>query len=149
MATLESKLAGKPTKARGPVPAHNLLSISPNAEDHDALRRIVTDLNWHLFSAETLYDALNRLISDRFAVILCEDVLEDGTWKDLLHQTGEPPIVVTSHLADEHLWCEVLNLGGYDVLAKPFSSPEVVHLLRTITLRMPVEGTRTRTAGAI
>jgi FixJ family two-component response regulator len=34
-------------------------------------------------------------------------------------------LIVTSGLADAHLWAEVLNLGGYDVLAKPFDDQEV------------------------
>jgi DNA-binding response OmpR family regulator len=38
---------------------------------------------------------------------------------------------VTSRLADDRLWAEVLNIGGYDVLAKPFVPAEV---FRTISL---------------
>ncbi len=30
------------------------------------------------------------------------------------------PLIVTDRLANEALWSEVLNLGGYDVVAKPF-----------------------------
>jgi DNA-binding response OmpR family regulator len=40
-----------------------------------------------------------------------------------------PLIIVTSQFADECLWAEVLNLGGYDVLAKPFDSFEVIWLM--------------------
>jgi len=32
-------------------------------------------------------------------------------------------------LADEVLWAEVLNLGGYDVLAKPFNSNEFIRVI--------------------
>jgi DNA-binding response OmpR family regulator len=32
-------------------------------------------------------------------------------------------------LADDHLWAEVLNLGGYDVLAKPFDGCELFRAL--------------------
>jgi DNA-binding response OmpR family regulator len=35
-------------------------------------------------------------------------------------------MVVASRLADERLWAEVLNLGGYDLLVKPFNSIEVI-----------------------
>jgi hypothetical protein len=38
---------------------------------------------------------------------------------------------VTSRLADERLWSEVLNLGGYDVLPQPLDRNEA---LRTIGL---------------
>jgi DNA-binding response OmpR family regulator len=34
-------------------------------------------------------------------------------------------LIVTSRTADEHLWAEVLNIGGYDVLPQPFNRDEV------------------------
>jgi hypothetical protein len=36
----------------------------------------------------------------------------------------------TKGLADERMWAEVLNLGGCDVLARPFNGEEVI---RTVT----------------
>jgi DNA-binding response OmpR family regulator len=35
-------------------------------------------------------------------------------------------LIVTSRLADERLWVEALNLGAFDVLAKPFDQKELV-----------------------
>jgi DNA-binding response OmpR family regulator len=40
-----------------------------------------------------------------------------------------PLLIVTSRLADERLWAEALNLGAYDVLAKPFDTAEVVRVV--------------------
>jgi len=40
-------------------------------------------------------------------------------------------LVVTSKLADESLWAEVLNLGGDDVLAQPFDHEEVTRVVRS------------------
>ena len=60
-------------------------------------------------------------------VVICERSLPDGEWKDLLGKT--PRLIVTSHAADEALWAEVLNLGGYDVLAQPFDEQEVRRVL--------------------
>jgi FixJ family two-component response regulator len=37
-----------------------------------------------------------------------------------------PLLIVTSRLADARLWAEALNLGAYDVLAKPFDATEVI-----------------------
>src|SRR5947208_1062918 len=63
-------------------------------------------------------------------------VLTDSRyWKDLLRHlwTMEfpPALVVADRLADERLWAEVLNLGGYDLLTKPFVEKEVIHVLST------------------
>jgi DNA-binding NtrC family response regulator len=127
-----------------------ILSISPNAEDSAALRRIADDTHWRVWSVRTCCEALERLASERFAVVLCESTLEDGSWKDILGQlgtgAGAPPLVVTSRLADANLWAEVLNLGGYDVLAKPFEARDVSHVLKTISLQPARKGVRARTA---
>jgi len=44
-------------------------------------------------------------------------------------QYRPPLLVVTSRKADDTLWSEVLNLGGYDVLAQPYERAEVVRIL--------------------
>ena len=58
---------------------------------------------------------------------------EDGTWKDVFREARDldnpPAFVVVSRLADERLWAEVLNLGGFDVLLKPFVRSEVVRVM--------------------
>lgn len=66
------------------------------------------------------------------AVVVSESRLPDGrTWKDLLAELQalpDPrPLIVADRLADERLWAEVLNLGGYDLLMKPFDAREVIH----------------------
>jgi DNA-binding response OmpR family regulator len=48
---------------------------------------------------------------------------------DLMQRTEPPPLLVTSRLADDALWAEVLNVGGYDVLAKPLDSEEVARVV--------------------
>jgi DNA-binding response OmpR family regulator len=40
-----------------------------------------------------------------------------------------PTLIVTSRLADDELWAEVLNLGAYDVLAQPFDPDEVYRVV--------------------
>ena len=39
-----------------------------------------------------------------------------------------PNMIVTSRLADERLWAEVLNVGGYDLLVAPYDRDEVVRI---------------------
>ena len=137
-------LVGRPT---------NILSISPDAEDHAALRRILDGRQWHVSSVATRWSALKQLSSERFSVIFCEKVLEDGSWKDILEHIGlyaeAPLLVVTSRLADAYLWSEVLNLGGYDVLAKPFNAREVTHVLTSISLQHSRASVRMRAGAAV
>jgi CheY-like chemotaxis protein len=66
-------------------------------------------------------------------VVLCEDLFPGG-WRDLLFQTALlpdlPSTVVASRLADDYFWAEALDLGAYDVLAKPFDVAELTRSLR-------------------
>jgi DNA-binding response OmpR family regulator len=77
--------------------------------------------------------------------VICEHHLPDGTWLDILnHLDGsieKPLLVVTSRFADEALWAEVLNLGGFDVIAKPFDPKGARHVLETACLRRQIPNT--------
>ncbi len=110
-----------------------LLSISPLDEDHVALRSMLPASVWHICSARCRRDAVVELNRSGISVILCEECLPDASWKDILFELdarrSSPPLVVTSRLADDLLWAEVLNLGGYDLLMKPFEAAEVVRVL--------------------
>jgi len=69
-----------------------------------------------------------------FGAVMSEGCLPGGLgWKDLLREIQDVadslPLIVVDRLADEWLWAEVLNLGGYDVLMKPFDAREVLHVV--------------------
>jgi DNA-binding NtrC family response regulator len=128
-----------------------MLSVSADYEDHDILSGILENTIWQLVTAATCQEAIGRLNRLRVAAILCEYTLGDGSWKDVLDhclRNAKPvPVIVTSRLADEHLWAEVLNLGGYDVLAKPFREREVVHTVTSALLHGARATPRVRAAG--
>jgi DNA-binding response OmpR family regulator len=107
-----------------------VLSISPIEDDHNSLEQILSAFRLTLHRALTLASAMLFLAENHEPVVICERDLTPGTWKDILGGANvlpQPPcIIVTSRLADEHLWVEALNVGAYDVLAKPFETEEVV-----------------------
>jgi DNA-binding response OmpR family regulator len=81
----------------------------------------------------TLAAALEALRKYQFEVVVCESDLKPGSWKDVLEQAvilpDPPPLIVTSRLADDRLWAEALNLGAFDVLAKPFDRTETTRVV--------------------
>ncbi|HVP48779.1 MAG TPA: response regulator [Bryobacteraceae bacterium] len=119
----------------------SVLSISPVEDDHFALQDILNRLQVSLDpsliftvnSRLTLAAALAALRERQFEVVVCERDLQPGSWKDVLDQVtilpDPPPLIVTSRLADERLWAEALNLGAYDVLAKPFDRTEATRVV--------------------
>ena len=123
-----------------------ILSVSPHESDHFSLATIVEDapaagepVQWSLRRSRSVASALAVLEKDSVPVVLCESELGKESWRDLLDAVSrlpQPPmLVVTSRLADNYLWAEALNLGAYDVLAKPFYSEEVMRTLRSACQR--------------
>jgi DNA-binding response OmpR family regulator len=112
--------------------AVKVLLISPFDEDHQHLAGILKNSNWQQHGVRLQREAYDFLRENITPVVICESELPDGTWQDVLSQLGcmqsPPMLVVTSRIADDRLWSEVLNLGGYNVLAKPLNVKEVFHV---------------------
>ena len=106
-----------------------VLSVSPAEEVHFSLQGIFNHSKWKLYKTHSLASALAFLRVQKTPVVLCETDLLPGTWRDLLEQVAcapdAPAIIVSSRLADDRLWAEALNLGAWDVLARPFVRSEV------------------------
>jgi DNA-binding response OmpR family regulator len=111
----------------------NVLLISPFDEDHQHLRDILKHSNWQQHGTRTQRETLEFLRDNVTPVVICDTELPDGTWQDVLSRLGvmecPPLLVVASRMADDRLWSEVLNLGGYNVLAKPLNMKEVFHVV--------------------
>jgi DNA-binding response OmpR family regulator len=101
------------------------------------VHEMLQEMDVTVYQAHSCRDAQRFLRLDRVPVILCDAALPDGGWKDILTciapLPSAPKLIVSSRLADEHLWAEVLNLGGFDVLAQPFVREEVVTAVSAAT----------------
>jgi DNA-binding NtrC family response regulator len=123
----------------------SILIVSPHADDYSSIKQILRNDCWQIEHARNLEEAANHLKQLSASVIICERDLPDGTWKDLLQRTQDlqpaPSILVVSRQADERLWSEVLNLGGYDVMPKPFERRDAVRIIsmawRNCRTKMP------------
>jgi DNA-binding response OmpR family regulator len=115
--------------------------VSPISEDHRTIERILNqhsvdsgaEPGWRLTTTSTLAGAMTKLNDGCCPVVVCERDVPPGSWRDLLETTrslADPPaLIVTSRHADDSLWAEALNLGVYDVLAKPFDEGEFTRVL--------------------
>ncbi len=112
----------------------HVLLLSPSPQEQAFLRAAFDSGACEVHSASSYREAFAVLDACRPCIVICESTLPDGNWKALLTEAGRssgplPLVIVTSHLADNRLWSEVLNFGGYDVLAKPFDRAEVSRVL--------------------
>ena len=117
-----------------------VLSVSAAEEDHSAVRLCLCDVLCDVIPAKTCTRAVQLLDHSEFSIVVCDSNLPDGTWRNVLehfrHGSETPILIVSSHRADGNLWAEVLNLGGFDVIAKPFRASELRHVLETARLEM-------------
>ena len=111
------------------------LVVTSLKEDHAFFERLFSTRSWRFDSVSTVRDGIRYLRHHSPGLLICDERLEDGDWKAILDAVMKvdcpPRMIVTSRLADERLWAEVLNLGGYDLLAKPFEASEVVRVVGT------------------
>jgi len=112
--------------------APTLLIVGP-VEDDCGRDPVFDQFPWPAHRVRNCREVALHLHGGHPCVVVCERDLADCDWKDVLEVTASlpnpPPVIVTSRLADEYLWAEVLNLGGFDVLAKPLDRHEVSRVL--------------------
>ena len=118
-----------------------VLLVSPMAEDHTSLTAVFdrvekipgANSEFILRPCASVEAATAAMSQARIPIVVTERDLPGASWRDILDRAlllpGSPVLIVTSRLADEYLWAEALNLGAYDVLAKPFDAQEVIRVI--------------------
>jgi len=115
------------------TPLVSALAVGATDDDQVDLEEIFTNWGWKLHHVCTRREAQDFLDDNAVGVVISKRELPEGGWREMLddlQQRSEPPaLVVTSRFADESLWAEVLNMGGYDVLAEPLDTEEVTRVV--------------------
>lgn len=119
-----------------PFAGQTILAVFPVGEDRTVLQATLEQAGWHVRHARSFEEAQAVLSECAVAAVISESRLPGGhTWKDVLGELqtlpGPPPLIVADRLADERLWAEVLNLGGHDLLTRPFEAGELLHAVST------------------
>jgi len=137
VAESRSQNKGRDGMQKPPETAFNLvLSVSPNHEDCASLEGIL-DSEWTVIAGSTIASALSALREIPIPIVIYDCDVSSGSWSEMLERISllpHPPLfILSSRLADERLWAEALNLGAWDVLAKPFESDEVIRIVTIAT----------------
>ena len=116
----------------GAIRTRTILFVGVVESDGLCLDKIFLESNWQSHGVGTCQQALDFLDRRHISVVLTEPELSDGSWRELLNGmaslSAPPNLIVSSRLADQRLWAEVLNLGGFDVLMTPFETEEVLRV---------------------
>jgi DNA-binding response OmpR family regulator len=105
------------------------LLIGDYKQDRPLVHEVFRKLEWKLFEAADRRRALRCLDNNPVHVVLAESDLPHWNWRrvlrDLRKRVHPPQLIVTSRTADDYLWSEVLNIGGFDVLPQPLEQDEL------------------------
>ena len=104
-----------------------ILAILCSDADRATLKRAVPEAA----VTESWDEAAPLLGSTRFAAVVCDRDLPGRDWRETVRELAKlsPCILLASPILNGSLWQEVVQCGGYDVLAKPL---EERHVLKTI-----------------
>lgn len=111
-----------------------LLAIMSAGSDREALLRIAGRQHWQVDLAPNTDYALDLLGAHRFAVIVYDCDTAGPNWRAVLDQlvkhSAGASVILASPTKDDHLWQEVTQRGGYDVVLKPFREDLVTRSIR-------------------
>lgn len=111
----------------------SVLMVGEYESDRFLIRDVFGKLGWILFEALDRKLAMQCLEANPVQVVIVKTDVPNWCWRrvlnDLRRLAKPPQLIVTSRTADESLWAEVLNVGGYDVMAQPFERYEVERVI--------------------
>jgi two-component system, OmpR family, response regulator len=88
---------------------------------------------WDLTATKTLEEALSAIRSTPTPIVIVDRDLAGPDWRPIVRslaaQSNSPCVILASHVVDDYLLEEVIQHGGYDVIAKPFREQEVTHAI--------------------
>ena len=109
------------------------LLVGGCAESRLLIQEVFRNAGWRLYQAHSRKQALVCLARLPLQVVIAADDIPDYPWKRAWHDLARlrcpPQMVVASSAADDSLWSEVLNWGGYDVLREPLQREEVARVI--------------------
>jgi DNA-binding NtrC family response regulator len=105
----------------------------PSSSERTNLKKIVRGNDWTITTASTAVRASEIVRKKPPTVVICGEKFSGGDWRQFLSEIhssgGTPPTIVAAQHADERLWADVLNRGGFDLLQTPFEEQEVRRVL--------------------
>jgi PleD family two-component response regulator len=109
------------------------LLVGDYETDRFVIHDVFRTLDWKLFEARDRQRAMQCLEDNPVKVVIAKTDVPNWGWlrvlSDLRGLAKPPQLIVTSRTADESLWAEVLNVGGFDVMAQPFEKFEVERVI--------------------
>ena len=104
-----------------------MLAVDPGASE--CIGEALDRCGFELVLLSTVAELRSCIRKSEISVLVCEEVLRDGNYKDVLRVSrgagGHIPVVVFSRLAEWDQYQEAIRLGAFDCLRYPFRTGEL------------------------
>jgi DNA-binding NtrC family response regulator len=109
-----------------------------------ALAGILAAVGLDIVFASSVGEAREILLGQPIRSVLCEDILPDGSFHDVLRTLKfaglRVPLVVCSLLREMDQYLEAMESGAFDFIAPPFRPTELESILNSVLSEYSPEG---------
>ncbi len=124
--------------------APRVLVALRDPEARNAFSRVMPTPAIEPVFASSVGETRRILQRESIALVICEDQLGDGSFREVLRdaamQRGPVPVVVASHMDDQAEYLEAMGLGAFDFIAAPYRRAEVRWIIEHALVSAPSPG---------
>jgi DNA-binding response OmpR family regulator len=121
---------------RAPEGRLKILALSMFLEDRFVLERLGRQHDWELQFTSSPREGLKLSSQSHFELILCDRDQPGYPWREVMYRLAacspRSCIFLVSPVSDDHLWRDVLQQGGYDVLIRPLREESALHAVEAV-----------------
>lgn len=111
-----------------------VLALTRDPDEWHTLQRLAADENWIMLWAHCSARAREIIATHSVLVVICDRDLPQEDWKHVFDELSGlrplPCLLLASEVADDYLWREVVQHGGFEILTRPFEDDKVVRMIR-------------------
>jgi DNA-binding NtrC family response regulator len=96
-----------------------VLVISPETEHRERISEALHRCGLTSISCKRFDEARNFLARQKFEVVLCQDTLPDGDFRDVVAAVNPTPVVVLSRFAEWDHYLAALRDGAFEYISCP------------------------------
>jgi len=113
---------------------NSVLVVTPSPSDYDLIASSLAAEELELLPANCLLEAVLHQIASPDPYVVVYDTDSPEEWRQALRRflsvRPQTRVVLVSRLADDQMWMDVLDGGGFDLVMKPFEPPEIRSVVR-------------------
>jgi len=118
----------------GKLPRTAVIALIVSEQDREVLTGISRQEAIDLYFPKTRVEAWDDMSRLSSPVILYDRDWPNAEWRTTVHSFATSPqrpcVILTSRVADEYLWQELIRWGGHDLVAKPLRPEDVSRSLK-------------------